>query len=125
MPVLRFLRTSCALLVLCALCESAVAGDAAPEPPAQPAAALRTEVNPGAVVIEAEPLDLEPGIEELMRRFGDRLADHRPLDPVEAPLPSAIEVNTRYGRFCIAPLPTYLSSDLAGGLTLASRCAIF
>ncbi|HEU5282297.1 MAG TPA: hypothetical protein VFU53_00670 [Burkholderiales bacterium] len=108
--------------MLCLLCGIATAEEASREP----ALAPRTEVTPGSVVIEAEPLELEPGMGELMRRFRARLADDRPLDPVEDRLVSgAIEVDTRYGRFCIAPLPTYLSSDLAGGLTLASRCAMF
>jgi hypothetical protein len=122
MPVLRSLQTCCSLLALCVLCGIAAAQEAEPEPPAAP----RIEVNPGSVVIEAEPLQLEPGMGELVQRFRDRLADDRPLDPVEDRLLSgALEVHTRYGRFCIAPLPTYLSSDLAGGLTLASRCAMF
>jgi hypothetical protein len=125
MPILRSVQTCSSLAALCLLCGIATAQDGQPGPPAQ-SPAPRIEVNPGSVVIEAEPLELEPGIGELMRRFRDRLADDRPLDPVEDRLLSgALEVNTRYGRFCIAPLPTYLSSDLAGGLTLASRCAMF
>lgn len=38
---------------------------------------------------------------------------------------ATMELQTRYGRFCIAPLPAATRSDLAGGLTLASRCAMF
>jgi hypothetical protein len=123
MPAKRSLPTCFSFVALCLLYGIAAAQDAQSGLP--PQSAPRTEVNPGSVVIEAEPLELEPGIGELMQRFRDRLADERPLDPVEDRLLSgAIEVNTRYGRFCIAPLPTYLSSDLAG-LALASRCAMF
>ena len=35
------------------------------------------------------------------------------------------ELQTRYGRFCIAPPAAFPHSDLARSLTLASRCAMF
>jgi hypothetical protein len=36
-----------------------------------------------------------------------------------------MELQTRYGRFCIAPPPAFLPSDLAASPPLASRCAMF
>ena len=36
----------------------------------------------------------------------------------------AIELHTRYGRFCIMPTPTPSYSDLGTNTTLASRCAM-
>ena len=51
-------------------------------------------------------------------------AQTRPPAVVEHRLAGgAIELHTRYGRFCIMPTPTYSSSDLGTNTTLASRCA--
>ena len=98
---------------------------AADAPAASPAG---EDLTLGSVVIEAEPM-LEPGIEDLMRSFRAALERDRQrtsLDIVERQYASgAVEVDTRYGRFCLAPLPTYLSSDLTAGVVLASRCAQF
>jgi hypothetical protein len=98
---------------------------AADAPAASPAG---EDLTLGSVVIEAEPM-LEPGIEDLMRSFRAALERDRQrtsLDIVERQYASgAVEVDTRYGRFCLAPLPTYLSSDLTAGVALASRCAQF
>jgi hypothetical protein len=89
---------------------------------------VREDVELGSVVIEAEPI-LEPGIDELMRSFRDALEQdrqRRSLDIVERQYASgALEVDTRYGRFCFAPLPAFLGSDLTPGSALASRCAAF
>jgi hypothetical protein len=84
------------------------------------------QVTPGAVIIEGEII-APPTLEDIMQRFREMLEEERTLAPMERPLAGGgIEVYTRYGRFCIAPLPTYIaSSDLTGGLTLASRCAMF
>jgi hypothetical protein len=120
---------------LCALLACVpVLAETQPEPPAaeapveQPADPAREELTLGSVVIEAEPI-LEPGIEDLMRSFRAALERDRQrasLDIVERQYASGVvEVDTRYGRFCLAPLPTYLSSDLTVGVALASRCAQF
>ena len=86
------------------------------------------DVTLESVVIEAEPVT-EPTIDELMRGFRDALNRDRllyPGDIVERQLASGmLEVNTRYGRFCFAPLPTYLGPQLTTGTDLASRCAAF
>jgi hypothetical protein len=87
------------------------------------------EVELGSVVIEAEPIP-EPTIDELMRGFRDALARDRllryPGDILERQLAGGmLEVNTRYGRFCFSPMPTYLSAELTGGVNLASRCTAF
>jgi hypothetical protein len=79
-----------------------------------------TQAAPGSVIIEVEPIS-EPTIDELMRGFRDVLErDRRPLRIVEHHLAGGIiEIDTRYGRFCLAPLPTYVSTSLttSGGLT--------
>src|SRR5262245_5973471 len=35
------------------------------------------------------------------------------------------ELQTRYGRFCVAPLPTSLHLDFPSNFTVVSRCATF
>lgn len=53
-------------------------------------------------------------------------AEARPPVPSEHRLAGgAMELHTRYGRFCIMPTPAYPYSDLTTNLTLASRCAMF
>jgi len=60
------------------------------------------------------------------RDGGGVAAEARPPVPIEHRLTSgAMELHTRYGRFCIMPTPAYPYSDLATNLTLASRCAKF
>lgn len=86
------------------------------------------DVTLGAVVIEAEPI-AAPTVDELLRGFRDALDRDRLRnagDIVERQLAGGmLEVNTRYGRFCFAPMPTYLASDLTSGVNLASRCAAY
>jgi len=95
-------------------------GDAAEE-------AAVPETTMDGVVIEAEPLRLERTIEELMQRFREALRrDRYDLPFAERPLPGgALELTTRFGRFCVVPLPTQFGSDLARGIDLAQRCAQF
>ena len=114
-------RASCAATLAVLLALSAAPLRAQEEAPAEgvPETAL------DAVVIEAEPLQLERTIEELMHRFREALRRDRFQVPFsERPLPGgALELNTRFGRFCVVPLPTQLGSDLARGIELAQRCA--
>lgn len=79
------------------------------------------------VVIEAEPLRLERTIEALMQQFREALRrDRFDLPFAERPLPGgALELTTRFGRFCVVPVPTQFGSDLARGIDLAQRCAEF
>jgi len=85
------------------------------------------ETTLDGVVIEAEPLQLERTIEELMQRFREALGRERFEMPFsERPLPGgARELHTRFGRFCVVPVPTQFGSDLARGIDLAMRCAAF
>ncbi len=117
----RARRTSTAVAVALALVAGGArgenGGDAADE-----AAVPETTVD--GVIIEAEPLRLERTIEELMQRFREALnRDRFELPFRERPLPGgALEVTTRFGRFCVVPLPTVFGSDLARGIELAQRC---
>ena len=85
------------------------------------------ETTLDGVVIEAEPLQLERTIEELMQRFREALGRDRFDMPFsERPLPGgARELHTRFGRFWVVPVPTQFGSDLARGIDLAMRCAAF
>jgi hypothetical protein len=125
---LRFsLVTSTCCLLAAALSVGALAQDNDSRSQDVEAASLglRAPVSaPGSVVIEAEPL-AEPTIDELMQTFRAALErDRRPMGIVERQLAGGIiEVNTRYGRFCLAPLPTYLSSSLTTSSGLTTFCS--
>jgi hypothetical protein len=62
-----------------------------------------------------------------MQSFHDALerdGSRKPTGIVERQLAGGIiEVNTRYGRFCLAPLPTYLSSSLSTSSGLTTFCS--
>lgn len=85
------------------------------------------ELEAGGVVIQATPPSPQPTIDELMERFRKSLATERLLTPVERPLAGGlVEVNTRYGRFCLPSVTTpFTWSDLTGSFALASRCAYY
>lgn len=115
------LRAAAALLAL-----SAASVCAQQEPDAaDPQPAPETPLD--SVIIEAEPLQLERTIEELMRSFREALRRDRFDMPFsERPLPGgAMELNTRFGRFCVVPVPSQTGSDLARGIELAQRCGSF
>jgi len=94
-------------------------------PQVQPAAAPETTLE--GIVIEAEPLRLERTIEELMQSFREALRrDRFDATPSARPLAGGMmELDTRFGRFCVVALPTQFGSDLARGIELANRCAAF
>jgi hypothetical protein len=55
----------------------------------------------------------------------ERSAPDEQIAPKPVGPNGTMELQTRYGRFCIVPLPASLPSDLTGSLPLASRCAMF
>lgn len=116
-------------LTICTLCAQGVLAQEAgqSEEPSLNQPAAVASAAPPSVIIEAPPIETGPTIELLLQRFRAALAEDRARAlPSERHLASgATELQTRYGRFCINPLPAYLYSDLAGTLTLASRCAMF
>jgi len=78
------------------------------------------------IVIEAEPLDQPPTQEQLMQRFRDALGSPRSLQLTEHSFAAGgIEVQSRYGRFCLNPSPAPSAGGPGGDVTLASRCAVF
>ena len=59
-----------------------------------------------SIVIEAEPLDQPPTEEQLMQRFREALGSPRSLQLTEhSSAAGGIEVQSRYGRFCVNPTP--------------------
>ena len=101
---------------------NAVAEDS---PPAADASVPEVEVD--AVIIEAAPVEREPTIEELFQLFRDQLAKDRSLTtPKERPLGGGlVQVDTRYGRFCVPTENNFTWSSLTGSFGLVSRCAFF
>jgi hypothetical protein len=55
----------------------------------------------------------------------ERSAPDEQITPKPVGPNATMELQTRYGRFCIAPPPAFLPSDLAASPPLASRCAMF
>ncbi len=118
----RVRRTRTAVAVALVLVAGTAHGENGGDTAAE-AAVPETTVD--GVIIEAEPLQLERTIEELMQRFREAVSrDRFELPFRERPLPGgAREITTRFGRFCVVPLPTVFGSDLARGIELAQRCA--
>jgi hypothetical protein len=121
----------CRLLAIAGLAAVPAAADENALEAAAPVATPSSEAPSttlGSIVIEAEPLT-EPDLDTLQRRLGTALERDRqryPLEIVEHQFAGGgLEVDTRYGRFCIAPLPSYLSSGLGADTTLTSRCTAF
>lgn len=78
------------------------------------------------IIIEAEPIQSEPSIEERFERFREILGDRGSLTPSERALAGGgMELSTRYGHFCVPILPVQTGSDLAAGSILAARCSMF
>ena len=78
------------------------------------------------IVIEGERLYLDPILDDSKRKFRDALGPPPILIASERQFTDgAMELTTRYGRFCAKPLPGYLQSRIGGDITLAARCASY
>jgi len=72
---------------------------------------------PSAVIIQGE----EPRPDDSMQRLRDTLRP--PAVTSERRLADgSVEAVTRFGRFCVKPLPPYLQPRIGGEVTLAARC---
>lgn len=116
-------------LAVCTLCAQGVLAQE-PDPGEKTAPTQVSAAAPAtspAVVIETAPIESGPTIEQLLQLFRAALEEDRArAEPIERRLASgAVEVQTRYGRFCVNPVLGDLYSDLARSLMLASRCAMF
>jgi hypothetical protein len=113
----RVMQVSVAALLAClSLC---AAGAKQPDQPAHRAQDPAPEAEfPSPIVIQGE--ELRP--DDSMRRFRDTL--ERSAGPSERRLADGtVELITRFGRFCVKPLPSHLQPGIGGDLTLAARCA--
>ena len=78
------------------------------------------------IAIEGERLYPEPTLDDSKRKFRDALGPPPSLIASERQsTDGAIELTTRFGRFCAKPLPEYLQSRIGGNITLAARCASY
>ena len=73
---------------------------------------------PSPIVIQGEEL----GSDDSMRKFRDTLQP--PAGVSERRLSDGtVELVTRFGRFCVKPLPPSLQPRIGGDVTLAARCS--
>lgn len=78
------------------------------------------------ITIEGERLYPDPTLDDSMRRFRDALGTRPPLILSERQFTDgAMELTTRFGRFCARPLPGYVQPGIGGNITLAARCASY
>ncbi|MEO8627266.1 MAG: hypothetical protein ABI612_04080 [Betaproteobacteria bacterium] len=77
------------------------------------------------IIIEADPMNEEPTLDQLMHRFREALGAPPSYVISERPLGGeGLEFHTRYGRFCVKT-PAVQMGGPGGDVTLASRCASF
>jgi hypothetical protein len=84
------------------------------------------EVPLAPIVVISEPLNPPPSQAQLMQKFRDALGQPPTLVVTEHQfVDGAVQMTTRFGRFCAGPPPGYLQSGLGGDIRLAARCASF
>jgi hypothetical protein len=84
------------------------------------------EVPLAPIVIIGEPLNPPPTQAQLMQKFRAALGQPPTLVITEHQFADgAVQMTTRFGRFCAGPPPGYLQSGLGGDIRLAARCASF
>jgi len=93
-------------------------------PASEATSALEDPLPP--VVVISEPPNPPPSQAQLMQKFREALGQPRTLVVTEHQFADgAVEMTTRFGRFCAGPPPGYLQSGLGGDIRLAARCASF
>ena len=84
------------------------------------------EVPLAPVVVIGEPLNPPPSQDQLLAKFRETLGQPPTLVITEHQFADgAVQMTTRFGRFCAGPPPGYLQSGLGGDIRLAARCASF
>jgi hypothetical protein len=84
------------------------------------------EVPLAPIVVVSDPLNPNPTQDQLMRKFRDALGQPPTLGIAEHQFAGgALQMTTRFGRFCAGPPPGYLQSGLGGDIRLAAPCASF
>ena len=78
------------------------------------------------IIIEADPMNEEPTLDQLMHRFREALGAPPSYVISERPLGAeGLEFHTRYGRFCVKTPAVQKPGGPGGDISLASRCASF
>lgn len=84
------------------------------------------EVPAEPIVIESEGLAPEPTLDQLMQKFREALSQPPSYVISERQLAGGLmEIRTRFGRFCVRPVPPQVQSGLGGDIALAAPCASF
>jgi hypothetical protein len=84
------------------------------------------EVPAEPIVIEGEPIAPEPTLDQLMQKFREALSQPPSYVVSERQLAGGLmEIRTRFGRFCVRPVPPQVQSGLGGDISLAAPCASF
>jgi hypothetical protein len=78
------------------------------------------------IIIESDLPAPQPTREQLMLRFRDALGQPPSFVVSERQLAGgALELTTRFGRFCARPVPVRSQSGIGGPITLAAPCTYF
>ena len=84
------------------------------------------EVPAEPIVIEGEGIAPEPTLDQLMQKFREALSQPPTYVISERQLAGGLmEIRTRFGRFCVRPVPPQVQSGLGGDISLAAPCASF
>ena len=84
------------------------------------------EVPAEPVVIEGGELAPEPTLDQLMQKFREALSQPPSYVISERQLAGGLmEIRTRFGRFCVRPVPSQVQSGLGGDIALAAPCTSF
>jgi hypothetical protein len=93
-------------------------------PASEGSSAVEVPLEP--IVVISEPLNPPPSQAQLMQKFRHTLGQPPTLVITEHQfVDGAVQMTTRFGRFCVGPPPGYLQSGLGGDIRLAARCASF
>ena len=84
------------------------------------------EVPAEPIVIEGEGLAPEPTLDQLMQKFREALSQPPSYVISERQLAGGLmEIRTRFGRFCVRPVPPQVQSGLGGDTALVAPCTSF
>ncbi len=91
-------------------------------PASQESAVIEIPVAP--IIIESDLPAPQPTLEQLMLKFREALGQPPSFVVSEHQLADgALELTTRFGRFCARPLPAQSQFGVGGHITLAAPCA--
>ena len=84
------------------------------------------EVPAEPIVIEGEAPAPDLTLDQLMQKFREALSQPPSYVISERQLAGGLmEIRTRFGRFCVRPVPPQVQSGLGGDIALVAPCASF